>query len=381
MSLFSRLSAPCSSFRSPTRFRFPARPLAAGVCACCLLGLLSPFSTERAPLFEIAQAHAQAGDVSFSYSTTAAIGQKLTFTIIVNKAISKAVLQLSDGKNTLQKNIGKTAVGKNLVFDLPQKTEGKSDWKGFIDVTFTDNTVGSMELQFQTEIRKIPELVVSEVDIPNNRAVVKLDQTASKVELEVTGDDGELIANTSQDFPNAPAGTPLVVEWMPRTNATVLRLRFVGYNDLGFSSRTWNAYPWQIDIPHEEVVFESNSSVIQGSEEPKLQAVLPQIQTLTKRYISNKDLDLDVKLFVSGHTDSVGGSESNRTLSLARARSIAVWLKKSGIKVPIYIRGYGEDRLRIPTPDETDEVRNRRADYTLSIESPTGNMSGWTLLR
>lgn len=38
-----------------------------------------------------------------------------------------------------------------------------------------------------------------------------------------------------------------------------------------------------------------------------------------------------VKIMITGHTDNVGNDEANMTLSLNRAKSVAVALEKSGI--------------------------------------------------
>jgi hypothetical protein len=34
----------------------------------------------------------------------------------------------------------------------------------------------------------------------------------------------------------------------------------------------------------------------------------------------------------------------------------------------------------VPTPDETDEEQNRRVDYDIGVNSPTGSLAGWTRL-
>ena len=68
---------------------------------------------------------------------------------------------------------------------------------------------------------------------------------------------------------------------------------------------------------------------------------------------------------MAGHTDTVGSSAKNRKLSLDRARAIGRYLRAKGIAIPIAVAGYGEDVLKVRTPDATDEPANRRADYVL----------------
>jgi outer membrane protein OmpA-like peptidoglycan-associated protein len=73
-----------------------------------------------------------------------------------------------------------------------------------------------------------------------------------------------------------------------------------------------------------------------------------------------------MQLFVAGHTDTVGPSARNRALSLDRARAIAAYFQRKGLALPIAYAGFGEDVLKVKTPDETDERRNRRADYVIA---------------
>jgi hypothetical protein len=51
------------------------------------------------------------------------------------------------------------------------------------------------------------------------------------------------------------------------------------------------------------------------------------------------------------------------------------------VHIPIAFEGFGETALLVPTPDETDEPRNRRADYIIADEPPpvksTGFRLGW----
>ena len=78
-----------------------------------------------------------------------------------------------------------------------------------------------------------------------------------------------------------------------------------------------------------------------------------------------------ITLYIAGHTDTVGSSSSNLKLSQDRARSIAAWFRKRGVKLPISYEGFGETSLAVKTADNVDEVKNRRADYVLSDGPPT----------
>ena len=138
----------------------------------------------------------------------------------------------------------------------------------------------------------------------------------------------------------------------------MLKLRVVAAN--GDATRV-ELIPWSVEVEHEDVNFATDSAVIEPSERAKLDASLAAIDAIVRR--SGKFLK--PKLFVAGHTDTVGNGASNRKLSLARARAIASYFRGKGLAVPIGYAGYGEEVLRVKTPDATDEPRNRRADYVI----------------
>jgi outer membrane protein OmpA-like peptidoglycan-associated protein len=77
-----------------------------------------------------------------------------------------------------------------------------------------------------------------------------------------------------------------------------------------------------------------------------------------------------VKLFVAGYTDTVSDRDHNQRLSDARAKSIASWFRRKGLRIPIFYQGFGEDVLAKPTPDEKPEPANRRALYLLASQRP-----------
>ena len=79
-----------------------------------------------------------------------------------------------------------------------------------------------------------------------------------------------------------------------------------------------------------------------------------------------------------GHTDSVGDPASNRKLSFNRAKAIAGYFRARGLSLPIYYVGMGEDAPAVDAPDETDEPRNRRAQYIVSVDAPAAVK--WTKL-
>jgi outer membrane protein OmpA-like peptidoglycan-associated protein len=85
-----------------------------------------------------------------------------------------------------------------------------------------------------------------------------------------------------------------------------------------------------------------------------------------------------IKLYVVGHTDTVGPNDKNLTLSHKRAKSLALYFRKHGFSLPIAVAGLGESALAKVTADETDEALNRRAQYVLTIDPPDlGRPTKW----
>lgn len=69
---------------------------------------------------------------------------------------------------------------------------------------------------------------------------------------------------------------------------------------------------------------------------------------------------------ITGHTDTVGTSESNDKLSYERAVEIRAALVKKGLPVAnARVSGRGERELRIPTADNVNEPGNRRVEVIL----------------
>lgn len=328
-------------------------------------------------------APAFANDVEVALSNKVAFGERPSLTLKVHKDVKRLRMQLRSAQGGFQDAKGPVAAGSSVTFTLPHKEAGKRAWSGTLDVSFGDGSTGSMPLSFGTEVvRQLNiELATSREEVQEQHTVtLKADRPISKVEVEVYGDEGVVIANQGQTFENAAPGTPLKVTWIPGAEGPVLRVKATVYDAEGFH-RSTDIFPHILTVPHEEVVFQTGKHDIRPTEEPKLVEALEQIRVATRRYAKAVQVEgSQIRLFVSGHTDSVGSPASNRELSRRRARAIGQWFKQRGVGVPVYVRGFGEAALKVPTPDETDEERNRRVDYDIAIDGPTGSLSGWSRL-
>lgn len=216
---------------------------------------------------------------------------------------------------------------------------------------------------------RLPPLKVlidkSKVDIDRHRLEVRLSREASNIQIKVFGESGNVLADEEHDFSGRAAGTPLIVKWSPSSDEAVARIDVYAHDSYGYYAGV-RIVPWALWIPHEEVNFTTDSSEIRGSEEPKLQDSLEKIRSALSEH---KDLG-SITLYIAGHTDTQGSDQHNLELSRRRARSIAGWFRRHGLKIPISYEGFGEHAPAVKTADEVDEPRNRRVDYVLSVEEP-----------
>jgi outer membrane protein OmpA-like peptidoglycan-associated protein len=323
-----------------------------------------------------------ASDVELSVDAVAALGATPKLKLVVHKDVKTITLNIQAGAARVSQKKGPVAAEDTAVFDLPHRQAGVWQWKGTLDVLFADDSTGSMPLAFSTEVRAANfsfEALHTRENLRKDHLVrIKSTRPVSKLAIEVYGEDDELLASTSVPFdPPVPTGNIAEASWVPLNDHEPLRVHVDVYDDKG-TFRGLESFPYDIEIPHVDVEFETGKSDIRASEEPKLQAAIPEIETALRKYgTAMKVQGVTVKLFVSGHTDTVGNDGTNRTLSNARARAIASWFSKHGVKIAVYARGFGEDMLKVKTEDNVDNAQNRRVEYNVGVEGPTGSLSGW----
>jgi outer membrane protein OmpA-like peptidoglycan-associated protein len=211
----------------------------------------------------------------------------------------------------------------------------------------------------------------TKVDLKENHLEVKASRALLRVTIKVTGDSGAVLADDSIDLGPQPAGAPLVVHWTPSSDEPVARIEVYAYDTDGYYKGI-AIVPWSIAIPHEEVNFKTDSSQIEESERPKLEASFVKLTEALARHP-----EIRVTLFLAGHTDTVGDAGYNLRLSRQRAQSIGRWFRQRGLKISIAFEGFGESALLVKTADQVDEPRNRRVDYILSVDEPVFKSSGF----
>ncbi|MCP4603081.1 MAG: OmpA family protein [Proteobacteria bacterium] len=231
---------------------------------------------------------------------------------------------------------------------------------GFVILGFALPTQAKKK-QLQIQISK------KDVDLANRTIYFKINRPADSAEIKVFTPEGTLIAEKVALYNGAAAGTRLSIIWPELLgNAENFRLE-LKVTDVDNYWVGWQVIRFYLEIPHEDVVFETARWDIRPTEAPKLDAALILLVDALKKYGKL----MECQLFVAGHTDTVGKISDNRELSQKRARSIANYFIGHGVKgIPIFIRGFGEELLAIETGDKVAEERNRRAQYILSTFMP-----------
>jgi len=263
---------------------------------------------------------------------------------------------------------GSTKRGKKLTFDLKQPT-GELSWsceaKGFygtgdeeffdLSFRFTAFLGGALAIEVPRE----------EIDLDAQMLVAKADREVSAAHITITTPDGPVFDADVDPGPNE-AGEELLLEWTGG-HKEILQLDVTLTDKWGFYSFE-NIYPWSLEIPHEDLLFDTGSHDIRAEEQAKVDKAYKDIDEVAARYSKF----VEVRLYIAGYTDTVGDRASNNGLSERRAKSIAAALRARGFGGPVYYQGFGEDSLEVATDDNVDEIRNRRALYVLASRPPAG---------
>jgi outer membrane protein OmpA-like peptidoglycan-associated protein len=294
-------------------------------------------------------------------------GEPIAVAVTSPVAAVRFDLSLDHEGKPVQVAHGPARAGEHVLLKLP----GPGHYEGKLVVTFRDGNRTSTDLQFQAVVAggtMSLGYAREHLDLDAHRLEFTLTRPAGRASLKVVGEDGNELATASADFHGERPGTWLPISWSPSSAGEPFKLVVTATSADGVSVVA-TLVPWSVAVPHTEVVFETGKADIRPSEEPKLDAGYKKIVDEVSR-ARKAAPDLQVKLFVAGHTDTVGGNADNRKLSLARAKAIGAWFRDRGLPLPISYAGFGEEALKVKTPDETDSAANRRADYIVAFEEP-----------
>ncbi|MFZ4736057.1 MAG: OmpA family protein [Bradymonadia bacterium] len=297
-------------------------------------------------------------------------GEPGNIILFPQKDVTDVTLTLTAGKQKVVLRPGRLEGGKEhpLSFKTPP---GVTKWHAVLSGRSGGPPI---TVEFDFELAALDPLDVrldrGGVNLPAGRVVAVANRPLAKARVQVFDKKGEQVVDSTLELPEVPAGQPNKIEWA-ETGPDIRRVDLELTDTFGLWTLL-RAVSWYIEIPHDDVVFESGRWDVRPTESPKLDHAVGEIARELDRFREElgREAAVDAALYVAGHTDTVGGPGDNLTLSEKRARAIAEYLRGKGVKVPVYYLGVGEAGLAVDTPDDTDEARNRRAVYVLSNAAP-----------
>lgn len=319
------------------------------------------------------QAHAD--EWGYQVSQQVEPGKQGTFSLSPAFTLKKAELVLSSGKIVVKKKFQelKPATPYRVQFRPPL---GNSIWDAKLTGITTDGSDYSVSFEFTVLSAKTltAKVITSESSLEEGRLLVEANNPLDHAELEAFGDEGEPLWTDTVSF--KPASKKRSRRYLARYDRSPIprRLEVKIFDDY----ESWlsiRLVRWYAEVPHDDVLFESNSSELKRSEENKMKDAIQTVADELKKYrraMNDSSAQVDLQLYIAGYTDTVGNSSENLKLSQARARSIATYFKRNKVEIPIYYTGFGEQALFVKTPDQTDEVRNRRVLYIVANFPPSG---------
>lgn len=314
-----------------------------------------------------------AEDVKIRYATSTQVvqGQDATLTVKISTRLKNVKVTLTPttkGAATSQVfNHGPAGADEELNFSWTPKGKGTQAYRAKVEATSSSGTALNWDFDFTFDVS--PAMVVNvytkKADLEQGRIYFAASQPVAEVTLQVLGEGRKVLTESKKTYKGKKGD--LSIDYTPPAGEVILlmTLKVTGTNGIWVSQ---NLIPFSIEIPSEYVPFDTNKHNIRPDAKPILDASLREIKDNVARY--GKDIELE--LYVAGYTDTVGKPEANRKLSRKRAKSIAQYFRKSGIKIPIYYQGFGEDALAVGTPDNTDKEANRRVVYVIANMPPRG---------
>jgi outer membrane protein OmpA-like peptidoglycan-associated protein len=301
--------------------------------------------------------------VSFEIRADVPLGQKPQLRVRAREKVSdiRVELKRGDGKSFIVRH-PRLARGQAVTLAVGDGAAGKARYQGTLSVRGAGEGRWSQELAFETLVRASLKVTydLEHLDLDGRVLEFKLSRPAAKAELVVIGEDGKEMGSGAASYQGEPPNTWLPIRWTQRAEARVMMMRLRVVSSDGLATRV-ELIPWSVTVDHEDVNFSTDSAVIERGEFGKLDASLGKVNAIVAR----GERFMKMKLYIAGHTDTVGSAAKNRKLSIQRAHAIARYLRRKGLAIPIAVAGFGEHILKVKTPDDTDERGNRRADYVL----------------
>ena len=306
-----------------------------------------------------------ANELDFGFVPTLEKGDLPTFTLTPSADIESISVKIQAGNQnySFEKSNQKSNVEISFSWSRdPTVTTALVS----VEAIFVDGYVAQAEIPLEYEYGGGLDIDLSSAIADDRQKTITFDVTAyiQSADIIAYGAKKTILEQKNISIQSGPG--KITIPWLGNPTDTVL-LDVTLHGKNAYTGFTYS--PWFLDIPHQDVLFESASTKIPEGENQKLETTLRDLQDVLDKYGSV----IPVQLYIGGCTDTVGSSEYNKTLSEGRARSIAQWLRNNGYQEPIFYYGFGENLLAEKTGDNTENPNNRRAIYVVSSAPPTSS--------
>lgn len=315
-------------------------------------------------------------DLSFGYTPAPGPGENPAFLVTPLRPVANLYVSCEVGGKTPEWTKANLPANKQVRFEFARDAK-VTHADCFVRGSFADGNVTetSVPIDWQYKGQLSVDLSKASADVAAKTVTVHTTAPVTEAEIVAYGAHKAVLDKSVVPVSGGPGAVTVPFVGNP---AEVVLLDVTLRNETAWSGFTYS--PWFLDIPHEDVLFPTDSADIPPSEVWKLEATLTQLRDVLEKY----GAIVPVKLYIAGCTDTVGDSAHNRDLSLRRAQSIAKWLRAHGYDKPIFYWGFGEGLLAVQTGDNVDMQVNRRALYMVGANPPPAGSGvpsvGWKAL-
>lgn len=328
-------------------------------------------------LLTVASGPARADDLSYGYTPAPGPNENPAVLITPNRTVASLFVSITAGSKTIETTKKNCAEGVQLRIEWPRDTK-VTHADVFLRASFSDGSVTetTIPIDYAFKGQLSVDLSHATADIAERTVTVAVSAPVNQADIVAYGAHKAELDRSSIAISGGPGTVTVPFVGDP---AEVVILDVTLRNDSAYAGFTYS--PWFLDIPHEDVLFASDSAEIASDQAYKLQATLEQLNDVVDKYGSM----VPVKLYIAGCTDTVGDSGHNSELSARRADAIARWLRANGFKYPVFTFGFGESLLALPTGDGVDNAANRRALYMVGANPPPAGSGvpgvGWRAVK
>ena len=305
---------------------------------------------------------ALAGDMEFNYTPNPGPDEQPAFMVTPKRPLAEYLVIVEAGGESYEFTGAAASAGEQLRFAWDRNASVTSA-DVFVRGVFTDGYVEEVKIpiEYSYGVSLSVDLSRASADLNDNTLTVGATAFVDRAEIIAYGahkavlEQGEVVVNSGPGEITLPwSGDP----------AEVVLLDVKLYSGNSWAGFTYS--PWFLNIPHDDLHFETNQAEILPEEEWKLEKTLAQLQDVLDKYGEM----VPVKVYIAGCTDTAGDAGQNRDLSQRRARAIASWLREHGYSQPLYYHGFGESFLAVQTGDGVDNAANRRVLYMVGANPP-----------